>query len=197
MSLQLYRTGHKDDLYQESVMTKGDKGVWELKVDGDLNGVYYTYQVTVGDNTEVAVDPYARTVGVNGLRGMVVDLDTTDPTNWLSDVSPEFSGEITDAIIYELHIRDLSSAANSGIKNVGKYLGLTETGTKNEEGLATGLDHLKEMGITHLHLLPSFDHRSIDETKLDEAQFNWGYDPQNYNSPEGSYQQILIMEKFE
>ena len=187
VSLQLYRTGHKDDLYQESVMTKGDKGVWELKVDGDLNGVYYTYQVTVGDNTEVAVDPYARTVGVNGLRGMVVDLDTTDPTNWLSDVSPEFSGEITDAIIYELHIRDLSSAANSGIKNVGKYLGLTETGTKNDEGLATGLDHLKEMGITHLHLLPSFDHRSIDETKLDEAQFNWGYDPQNYNSPEGSY----------
>ena len=187
VSLQLYRTGHNDDLYKETVMTKGDKGVWELKVDGDLNGVYYTYEVTVGANSEVAVDPYARTVGVNGMRGMVVDLESTNPSNWSSDVSPDFSGDITDAIIYELHIRDLSSAANSGIKNAGKYLGLTETGTVNDEGLATGLDHIKEMGITHLHLLPAFDHRSIDETKLDEAQFNWGYDPQNYNSPEGSY----------
>ena len=128
---------------------------------------------------------------------MVVDLDTTDPTNWLSDVSPEFSGEITDAIIYELHIRDLSSAANSGIKNVGKYLGLTETGTKNDEGLATGLDHLKEMGITHLHLLPSFDHRSIDETKLDEAQLTGDMTHKTIIHLKVLIQQILIMEKFE
>ena len=187
VKLQLYKTGHNDDLYQETAMTKGDKGVWTLTVEGDLNKVYYTYKVTVGKNTEVAVDPYARTTGVNGNRGMVVDLDSTDPSQWSTDVSPEFSGDITDAIIYELHIRDLSISDNSGIKNAGKYLGLTETGTKNEEGLATGLDHIKEMGITHLHLLPAFDHRSIDETKLDTPQFNWGYDPQNYNSPEGSY----------
>lgn len=133
------------------------------------------------------VDPYARAVGVNGERAMVVDLSLTNPKNWDQDESPKFSGKATDAVIYELHMRDLSSHFTSGIENVGKYLQFTETGTTSPDGLATGVDHLKELGITHLHLLPSFDHRSIDETKLDEPQFNWGYDPQNYNVPEGSY----------
>lgn len=187
VSLQLYRTGHESDLYQETDMIKGEKGVWELEVQGDLNNVYYTYKVTVGNDTQIAVDPYARSVGVNGNRGMVVDLNSTDPSNWSKDTSPEFSGNMTDAIIYELHLRDLSSAENSGIENVGKFLQLTETGTVSDKGVATGLDHIKEMGITHLHLLPAFDHRSINETKLNEAQFNWGYDPQHYNAPEGSY----------
>lgn len=185
--LKLYQTGHEDDLMKEVTMTKGEKGVWNVTVKGDLHKVYYTYKVTVGNNTEEAVDPYARAVGVNGKRAMVVDLDQTNPDMWANDTNPEFSGNITDAIIYELHLRDLSSASNSGIENVGKYLQLTETGTVNEQGLSTGLDHIKEMGITHLHLLPSFDHRSIDEENLDQAQFNWGYDPQNYNVPEGSY----------
>lgn len=187
VKLQLYQSGHQDDLYKEIDMVKGEKGVWKVTESGDLNQVYYTYKITVGNNTEVAVDPYARTVGVNGNRGMVINLETTNPKNWVSDVSPDFSGNMTDAIIYELHLRDLSTDEHSGIKNVGKYLQLTEQQTVSDKGVATGLDHLKEMGITHLHLLPSFDHRPIDETKLDQPQFNWGYDPQHYNAPEGSY----------
>ena len=187
VSLKLYETGHEDDFIQEVTMTKGEKGVWEVTVKGDWHKTYYTYKVTVGTNTEEAVDPYARAVGVNGKRAMVVDLEQTNPDSWEKDSNPEFSGNITDAIIYELHLRDLSSASNSGIENVGKYLQLTESGTVNDQGLSTGLDHIKEMGITHLHLLPSFDHRSINEENLDQPQFNWGYDPQHYNVPEGSY----------
>ena len=159
-------------------MTRDVKGTWVAEVSGDLNLTYYTYEVTVGNQTNEAVDPYARAVGVNGNRAMVVDLDLTDPENWAEDVAPEFSGNPTDAIIYELHMRDWSTHESSGLENVGKFLQFTEEG---------GTDHLTDLGITHLHLLPAFDHRSIDETNLDEAQFNWGYDPQNYNVPEGSY----------
>src|SRR6185369_470286 len=99
---------------------------------------------------------------------------------WERDKMPAF-GAATNANIYELHVRDASMAVNSGIKNKGKFLGLTETGTKNEAGLATGLDHLKELGVTHIHLLPSYDFYSVNETKLDSPQYNWGYDPLNYN----------------
>lgn len=197
VSLQLYRTGHESDLYQETDMNKGEKGVCELEVQGDLNKVYYTYKVTVGNNKQVAVDPYARTLGVNGNRGMVVDLNSTDPSNWSKDTSPEFSGNMRDAIIYELHLRDLSSAENSGIENVGKFLQLTETGTVSDKGVATGLDHIKEMGITHLHLLPAFDHRSVNETKLNEAKFNWGNMTLNTTIyRKGLIQRPPIMEKY-
>ena len=109
-------------------------------------------------------DPYAKAVGVNGKRAMVVDLKETNPAGWEKDKSPSFKNK-TDAIIYELHVRDASIAANSGIKNKGKYLGLTETGTKNEEGLSTGLDHMKELGVTHVHLLPFYDFYSLDESQ--------------------------------
>ncbi len=187
VSLNLYEQGDGDNLIETIPMTKDVKGTWIAEVSGDQHLTYYTYTVNVANQTNEAVDPYARAVGVNGNRAMIVDLDLTDPTNWSEDVSPEFSGEPTDAVIYELHMRDLSSHASSGISNVGKYLQFTETGTTSPDGEATGLDHLKELGFTHLHLLPAFDHRSIDETKLDEPQFNWGYDPQHYNVPEGSY----------
>ena len=143
--------------------------------------------MTVADQTNEAVDPYARAVGVNGNRAMVVDLDLTNPENWSSDVSPEFTGTPTDAVIYELHMRDWSSHESAGFKNIGKFLQFTEE---------NGADHLTDLGITHLHLLPAFDHRSIDETRLDEPQFNWGYDPQHYNVPEGSYSTDPTMERF-
>lgn len=185
VELNLYEAGSGDNLIETVPMTSDIKGTWVYEKTGDLNGVYYTYSVTVGDTTNEAVDPYAKAAGVNGRRGMVIDLDSTNPDNFGNDTKPEFIN-MTDAVIYELHVRDLSSDSSSGITNTGKYLGLTESGTKNKEGVATGLDHIKDLGVTHVHLLPSFDYASVDESK-DNGQFNWGYDPQNYNVPEGSY----------
>ena len=161
-------------------------GTWVAVKDGDLNGVYYTYTVVSGDVAAEACDPYARTTGVNGKRAMVIDLDSTDPVGWENDKIPHTSGNITDAVIYELHVRDLSSDASSGIVQSGKFLGLIQTGTTNADGIPTGLSHIKNLGITHIHLLPSYDYASVDETNPDAA-FNWGYDPVNYNVPEGSY----------
>ena len=186
VSLNLYQEGMGDNLTQSFPMTKDVKGTWVASIESDLKGVYYTYSVTVNGIMNEAVDPYARTTGVNGMRAMVLDLTSTNPEGFLETKKPEFLNA-TDAIIYELHVRDLSSDSSSGIKNVGKFLGLTEKGTKNKDGISTGLDHLIDLGITHLHLLPSFDYATIDESKLEEGNFNWGYDPENYNVPEGSY----------
>lgn len=186
MNLKLYKEGLGDNFIQEEPMTKDVDGTWVGVINGDMEGVYYTYQVTIGEVTTESVDPYAKAVGANGQRAMVIDLNTTNPEGWEEDKAPEF-GQITDAIIYELHIRDLSSDKESGIVNTGKYLGVIETGTTNSKGVSTGLDHIKELGITHLHLLPVYDYATVDETKLDQQQFNWGYDPLNYNVPEGSY----------
>ena len=171
-------------------------GVWTFEISGDLKNKYYTYLVEVNGEVNEVCDPYARTTGVNGKRAMVVDLDDTDPEGWENDKSPNAGMSYTDAIIYELHVRDLSIDEESGVRDEwkGKFLGLTETGTKNSEGISTGLDHMKDLGITHVHLLPSYDFGSIDETMTEQAkaadpdkQFNWGYDPVNYNVPEGSY----------
>lgn len=186
VSVRLYETGIDGEMIDEIIMDAEDKGVYSTTVGGDLNGVYYTYAVEVAGSTNEAVDPYATAVGVNGDRGLVLDLDTTNPEGWDQDQRPAFEGE-TNAIVYELHIRDLSMSETSGIENKGKFLGLTESGTTNDAGLSTGLDHLKELGITHLQLLPVFDYRSIDETSLEDNEFNWGYDPKNYNAVEGSY----------
>lgn len=187
--LKLYRTGNPDadDLVEQISMKKDVKGTWIAEKNGDLQGVYYTYAVTVAGVEKEATDPYAKATGVNGMRAMVIDLSAANPKGWDEDVDPHAGNRITDAIIYELHVRDLSVDENSGIKNKGKFLGVAETGTKNAAGHATGLDHMKDLGITHLHLLPSYDYGSVDETRLGEAQFNWGYDPVNYNVPEGSY----------
>lgn len=186
VSLNLYEQGDGDNLLETIPMTAGEKGTWACEKQGDLNGVYYTYSIKIGNKTNEAVDLYARTTGVNGDRGMVIDLDATNPEGFENDVRPAFENA-TDAVIYELHIRDLSSDAASGITNTGKFLGLTETGTTNSDGLATGLDHIKDLGVTHVQILPSYDYATVDETKLDTEQFNWGYDPKNYNVPEGSY----------
>ena len=168
-------------------MQKNEQGVWFVTVNNDLKGKYYAFRVSNNDKWSNEVpDPYTKAVGINGQRGMIIDLKDTDPAGWKQDQSPSFKNP-TDAIIYELHIRDASIAASSGIMNKGKFLGLTEPGTKNEQGLSTGLDHLKELGVTHIHLLPFFDFNSIDETKPGKPQYNWGYDPLNYNTTEGSY----------
>ena len=176
VKLNLYESGTAgtDDLIRQVEMTADVSGTWTATVEGDLNGVYYTYLVDVDGMTNEACDPYARTTGVNGQRAMVIDLDSTDPEGWAEDTDPHYDETITDAIIYELHVRDLSSDASSGIQNVGKFLGLTETGTTNASGQSTGLDHIKNLGITHLHLLPSYDYASVDETRLEDNQFNWG-----------------------
>ncbi len=188
VTLRLFESGksYVDDLTEEIEMTPDVNGTWVATKSGDLNGVYYTYSVVVDGVRREACDPYARTTGVNGVRAMVIDLDSTDPVGWENDANPHAGETINDAIIYELHIRDLSVDSNSGITNAGKFLGLTETGTKTPGGVSTGLDHIKELGVTHLHLLPIYDFGSVDETHT-TASFNWGYDPANYNVPEGSY----------
>ena len=169
-------------------MTKDVNGTWICELAGDMNGTYYTYEVTTDTNVVEACDPYARTTGVNGKRAMIIDLAATNPEGWDADANPNAGKNFTDAVIYELHVRDLSSDASANIKNVGKYLGIIEAGTKNSNGIATGLDHMLDLGVTHVHLLPVYDYGSVDESKLDtEKQFNWGYDPLNYNVPEGSY----------
>ena len=170
-------------------LQRSANGSWTTTVDGDLNGTYYNYLVTVDGSTNEVVDPYAKAVGVNGNRGMVIDLDTTDPEGWESDEKPLLESA-TDAIIYEMHIRDFSISETSGIsiEYQGKFNGVWQSGTTIPgTDISTGVDHLKELGVNVVHLLPSFDYATVDETKLDTPQFNWGYDPKNYNAPEGSY----------
>lgn len=189
VTVNLYQSGDKseDDLIKTLSMKEGDSGVWSYVDTQNLSGVYYTYTVERdGEKTE-ACDPYAKAVGVNGDRAMVIDMDSTDPDGWDKDVNPNKGMNYTDAIIYETHVRDFSIDKSSGISAKGKYLGMTETGTKNQTGYATGLDHVKELGITHLQLSPVFDYATVDESNLSKAQYNWGYDPKNYNVPEGSY----------
>jgi len=169
-------------------MQKASNGVWVITIPEDLKNQYYTFQVFINNSLSAEqLDPYAKACGTNGVRAQVIDLKETNPIGWEQDQSPNFSkgNKQTDAVIYELHIRDASIHANSGIKNKGKYLGLTELGTTNGSGKSTGLSHFKELGVTHIHLLPFYDYNSMDETKPN--QYNWGYDPVNYNIPEGSY----------
>lgn len=184
--INFFESGKGDKCLESIPMNKDVNGTWYLEKTGDLHGVYYTYSVTVGDSTKEAVDPYAKATGANGDRAMVINLNSTNPEGFVDDKKPDFVDH-TDAIIYELHIRDFSIDKNSGIKNRGKYLAFTEKGTSTKSGVKTGLDHLVDLGITHLHLLPTFDYATVDETTLMNNEFNWGYDPENYNVPEGSY----------
>lgn len=187
--VKLYHTGNPEskDLIRCTPMCPAENGTWVLEVPGDLSNIYYTYQVHIGGYVAEACDPYAKATGVNGARAMVINLDATNPKGWETDQDPNGNSKFTDAVIYELHLRDLSCDKSSGIKNKGKYLGLIESGTKTSGGIPTGLDHIKELGITHVHLLPVYDFGSVDESLPDHPQFNWGYDPVNFNVPEGSY----------
>jgi pullulanase len=187
--LNLYKSDMGGSVIRSINMNKGENGVWQITVPENLKNSYYTFQVNIGNAWgEEVVDPYAKACGTNGLRAQVIDLKETNPVGWEKDKSPNFSStnKQTDAVIYELHVRDASIHASSGIKNKGKFLGLAEVGTKNSAGQFTGLSHIKELGVTHVHLLPFYDYNSVDETKA-AVQYNWGYDPVNYNIPEGSY----------
>lgn len=172
----------------ELPMQRDVKGTWTLTVEEDCRGLFYTYRVKVGQSWNEAVDPYAKAVGVNGEKAAILDLRSTDPQGWEQDVKPSLVSPV-DAVIYELHLRDLSIHPHSGIRQKSKFLGLTEEGTRGPEGIPTGLDHIAGLGVTHVQLLPVFDYsrESVDESRLDEPHYNWGYDPQNYNVPEGSY----------
>lgn len=164
-------------------LEKGKDGAWKTMLDGDWSGFYYIFRINYPDRVEESVDPYARAVGTDSKRGLIVDLKSTDPPGWNKDRRVKLE-KFTDAIIYEVHVRDFSASPNSGIENKGKYLAFTEEGTTNGHGLKTGIDHLKSLGITHVHLLPVADFATVD----DEGQhYNWGYDPYFYNVPEGSY----------
>ena len=187
VSVNLYRSGTEGtpDLLERIQMHYDTRGTWVVQKEGNLSGIYYTYQVYVGGHSVEACDPYARTTGVNGRRAMVLDLRSTDPDHWDEDFDPNAHNRVTDNIIYELHIRDLSMDKNSGICNKGKFLGVAEENTLYK-GYPTGMQHIKELGITHLHLLPVYDYGYTDEGSPLPA-FNWGYDPENFNTPEGSY----------
>jgi len=162
-------------------------GTWSLTLPGKMYGKFYTFR-TMHDGRWLAETPgvWAKAVGTNGERAAIIDFDTTDPAGWNEDRGPVLRN-LTDAIIYEMHHRDMSMHPTSGIVNKGKFLALTEHGTVTPTGEATGIDHLKELGVTHVHILPSYDYNSVDETLLPSNQYNWGYDPLNYNVPEGSY----------
>ena len=182
--LNLFDNGTDGAAYKSVEMVKGDKGVWSHTEECG-HGTYYTYSVTTAVGTQEAVDPYAKSAGVNGNRGMVIDLNSTDPEGWASDRFVSTIDSYSDAIIWEVHVRDFSNTiADAQYK--GKYLGFTETGLVNEHGISVGIDYLKELGITHVHLLPVYDYATVDESDPN-APFNWGYDPKNYNVPEGSY----------
>ena len=189
VKVNLYKTGDPgaEDCIGRIEMKPAVAGTWTAEAAGDLHGIYYTYSVELEEGVREACDPYARSAGVNGHRAMILNLRATDPEGWAEDKDPNAGKRITDAVIYELHVRDLSMDPGSGVTHKGKFLGVIEEGTHTPDGIPTGLDHIKSMGITHLHLLPSYDYGSVDEAHPEREQFNWGYDPVNFNVPEGSY----------
>lgn len=207
VSLVLYETGGNRQGMNEpyGIMERGrtvhmlpqPDGIWQLKVSGDLKGKYYMFRVTFEDGTvHEAADPYATAVSANGQRMAIVDLRATDPEGWDEDKSPALLHP-SDAVLYELHVRDFSIHESSGMLHKGKYKAFTESGLADEDGNLLGIDHLVQLGITHVHLLPVFDFQTVDELKGNGpdgrpgqpyfTEYNWGYDPQHYNVPEGSY----------
>ena len=196
--LNLYENGQggRDDaVYSENdkhlEMVRGDKGVWSYTAEAG-HGTFYTYSVTTVLGTQEAVDPYAKAAGVNGDRGMVVDLSLTNPDGWEADRSFDTGiDSYSDAIVWEIHIRDFSNKIDFGSEEAnekyqGKYLAFTQQGLVNEYGVPVGIDYLKALGVNFVHLLPSYDYATVKEHDPDSG-FNWGYDPKNYNVPEGSY----------
>lgn len=158
-------------------MKRVGAGKWELTVKSDLKGKYYLFSVYNSAQPDNTPGIFAKAVGVNGKRGAIVDLRDTDPEDWANDVRPALSNPC-DLVIYEMHHRDFSVDISSGLKNKGKYLALTEP---------KAIEYLQRLGVNAVHILPSFDYASVDESKPDVPQYNWGYDPLNYNVPEGSY----------
>ena len=182
--LNLYTAGNDVEAFANIEMVKGEHGVWSHTQPDCGHGTYYTYTATTSAGTQVATDPYAKAAGVNGDRSMVVDLELTDPADWANDRVVTLQ-KYTDAVIWEVHVRDFSNKIAES-RYPGKYLAFTETGLTNKSGVPVGMDYLANLGITHVHLLPVYDYATVDERNPDSG-FNWGYDPKNYNVPEGSY----------
>jgi pullulanase len=186
VELRIYDSPLDEAAIRIDQFEKAENGTWNIRLQGDLNGYFYTIRVNDGTgwlNETPGID--AKAVGANGHRGLIFNPEQTNPEGWKHDQRVKCA-QVTDTIIYELHIRDFSISSTSGMKNRGKYLAFTETGTLSPEGLKTGIDHLKELGVTHIHLLPVNDFFTVDELNPDQS-YNWGYDPQNFNAPEGSY----------
>lgn len=162
-------------------------GVWRTAIGNENMGRFYTFRVKhSGKWLDETPGPWAKATGTNGMRAALIDPSTINPQGWDTDKGPHIEA-INDAVLYEMHHRDMSMHPSSGIVHKGKFLALTENGTTTPSGSATGIDHLKELGVTHVHILPSYDYNSVDESNLPSNQYNWGYDPLNYNTPEGSY----------
>ena len=189
VTLNLYADGHTGAPISRTAMSFDPAtGTWTVSFPEKLYGKFYTFTVTDASGRQLAETPgvWAKAVGVNGKRAAVIDMKRTDPEHWCCDKGPKVDN-FTDVIVYEMHHRDFSMDPSSGVANKGKFLALTEAGTTSPQGEKTGIDHLKELGVTHVHILPSYDYNSVDEANLQKNTYNWGYDPQNYNAPEGSY----------
>lgn len=172
-TLRIYEAGRGGNAIKKIKMKQTAENVWEATVSGDLKGKFYTFDIGRGETPGV----FAKAVGINGHRGAIIDMQTTNPSGWNSDHRLALKSP-ADLIIYEMHHRDFSIDPSSGLVNKGKFLALTEQ---------KAIRHLEELGINAVHILPSFDFASIDEANTTTPQYNWGYDPQNYNVPEGSY----------
>lgn len=185
--LNLYTDGLNGSAYCTVEMKKDVAGTWAYSFPEKLYGKFYTFQICMdGKWLKETPGVWAKAVGTNGYRAAVIDMEQTNPEGWEQDkyvVTPNQ----TDAVVYEMHHRDFSVHANSGIVNKGKFVAMLEPGTVSPDGEKTGIDHLKELGVTHIHILPSYDFNSVDEARLIDRQYNWGYDPINYNVPDGSY----------
>ena len=173
VEIHIYEDGQGGKAIKTIKMKASGENRWEATVKGDLKGKFYTFDIGKGETPGV----FAKAVGVNGMRGAIVDMAETNPQGWENDQRPVIQSPV-DLVIYEMHWRDFSIDVSSGLKNKGKFLALTEP---------KAIEHLKNLGVNAVHILPSFDYASVDETKLDTPQYNWGYDPKNYNVPEGSY----------
>lgn len=187
VGLDLFKNASDSESYASYDLTKCPDGVWEISIPENLSGTYYTYIYNHDGEVLTGVDPYAKAVGINGCKGYICDLSALDPDGWDNTDYVKLN-KYTDAVLYEAHVRDFTSDQASGVSGElrGKYKGFTQSGTKTPENRPTCLDHIKDLGITHVHLLPVFDYGRLDES-TPKASYNWGYDPENYNAPEGSY----------
>ena len=185
--IHLYDQGDGGQVRATLYPQKGSQGLWSFETDLNLDGVYYEYEVTVDGVSRRTADPYAKACGLNSSRSMVLDLNRTDPEGWQTDRAPARPAE---NVIYELHVKDFSWDPAGGFapEDRGRYSALCRTGTTlNNDGIhPTGIDYIKNLGVTHIQLMPVYDYGSVDEAGPD-SQYNWGYDPMNYNVPEGSY----------
>ena len=186
MEVRLYNTYDAAE-FEVITLQEQEGDFWTATIKGDQVGKFYTvcsYQNGKWEQESPGI--FAKAVSVNGQKAAIIDMQTTNPEGWENDQRPAMT-DMTDIVVYETHMRDFTISDQSGITNKGKFVAMTETGAKTTDGLTSGIDHLKELGITHIQILPMYDYGSVDETTLALNKYNWGYDPVNYNVPEGGY----------